>query len=109
AIDRPGNVYVGLASFNPDTSGVWRIGRDGTVVRFAALPADGVANGLAFDRRGNLLVSDSFRATIWRVTPDGDVSEWLSDPAFVGSTEPCGGGFLPIGINGIAFDSQGDL
>ena len=55
-----GNLYVAISSFSPDTHGVWRVSQDGIEVkRFAALDTGGLPNGLAFDRGGNLYVSDS--------------------------------------------------
>jgi hypothetical protein len=33
---------------------------------------------VAFDDQGNAYVTDGYASAIWRVTPDGEVSEWLS-------------------------------
>ena len=65
--DAPGNVYAALASFDPATHGVWRISPRGVSERIAALDPAGFPNALAFDERGNLFVSDSLLATIWRI------------------------------------------
>ena len=55
-------------------------------------------NDLAFDDEGNLYITDSFQATIFRVTPGGGVAEaYYQDPAFDTSAIP---GFA-LGFNGI--------
>jgi sugar lactone lactonase YvrE len=57
-----------------------------------------LVNDLAFDDQGNLYITDSFQATIFRVTPGGGAAEpWYQDPRFDTSTLP---GFTP-GLNGI--------
>jgi len=68
---------------------------------FAAIPGGAAAgpNGLAFDAAGNVYISDSFQATIWRTPPAGGVPvAWVSDP-LLGTT-----GVPPFGANGIAFN-----
>jgi sugar lactone lactonase YvrE len=53
-------------------------------------------NDLAFTPDGALYVTDSFRATIYRIAPGGGAMEpWFTSPSLVG------GGPLPIGTNGI--------
>jgi sugar lactone lactonase YvrE len=91
---------------------VWRISRDGTALLLASIPFASGLNALAFDKRGDLFVSDSFMAAIYRVGPDGSVDVWLTDPLLQGITPttcstPFPGG--PRGANGIAFDSKGDM
>lgn len=57
-----------------------------------------LANDLAFDRSGNLYITDSFQATIFRVRPGGGQAEvYFQDPRMDTSTLP---GFS-IGMNGI--------
>lgn len=64
----------------------------------AAAPDPG-PNALAFDAKGNVYISDSFQATIWRTGPSGGVAEaWLVDP-LLGTT-----GVPPFGANGMAFN-----
>ena len=110
AIDAPGNVYVALNDV-PDTRGVWRISRDGTTALIAALPFAGMVNGLAFDARGNLFVSDSLGGRIYKVDRDGLVTAWSIDPFLAGATPTACGRFPagPGGANGLAFDKHGDL
>ena len=69
--------------------------------QFAAIPGGAAAgpNGLAFDADGNVYISDSFQATIWRTPPGGGVPvAWVSDP-LLGTN-----GVPPFGANGIAFN-----
>ena len=69
--------------------------------QFAAIPGGtaGGPNGLAFDAAGNVYISDSFQATIWRTSPAGGVpAAWVSDPLLGTSGVP------PFGANGIAFN-----
>jgi sugar lactone lactonase YvrE len=68
---------------------------------FAAIPGGTAAgpNGLAFDAAGNVYISDSFQATIWRTPAGGGVPvSWVSDPLLGTSGVP------PFGANGIAFN-----
>ena len=69
--------------------------------QFVAIPGGtaGGPNGLAFDAAGNVYISDSFQATIWRTSPAGGVpAAWVSDPLLGTSGVP------PFGANGIAFN-----
>jgi sugar lactone lactonase YvrE len=71
---------------------------------FATIPGGAAAgpNALTFDHAGNVYVSDSFQATIWRTGPGGgDPIAWVSD-ALLGTT-----GVPPFGANGLAFDTAG--
>jgi len=114
AVDRQDNVYAALNSGNSpgsDTHGIWRIRPDGTKELFAALPANGFPNQPLFDKSGNLLVTDSLLGVIWRITPTGQVSQWLSDPLLAGNANACSPAFPvgPLGANGMAFDERGAL
>lgn len=113
-LNAAGNVYVAGANVGGGgTSGVYRIpAGGGTPVLIAAIA--GIPNGLAFDRHGNLYVSESSRGHIYRIH-HGTVSLWAHsrllaplDPAQPG---PCGKPFPggAFGANGIAIDSHGDL
>jgi sugar lactone lactonase YvrE len=105
AVDARGNVYAALASFDAATHGVWRISPKGTSERIAALDPTGFPNGLAFDDRGNLFVSDSFLATVWQIGKHGGpVKAWLQSPLLAG--DPVNG--AGFGANGLAF-WRGDL
>ena len=110
AVDAPGNVYAALNDV-PATRGVWRISRDGSMELMAALPFAGMVNGLAFDSRGNLFVSDSLGGRIYKVDRDGVITAWSIDPFLAGATPTACGQFPagPAGANGLAFDNHGDL
>ncbi|HEU4391227.1 MAG TPA: SMP-30/gluconolactonase/LRE family protein [Blastocatellia bacterium] len=54
-------------------------------------------NDLAFDDAGNLYVTDSLQATIWRIAPGGGAPQiWFQDSRLVGNPA-----FGFIGVNGI--------
>jgi sugar lactone lactonase YvrE len=60
-------------------------------------PAPVLLNDLAFDKRGNLYVTDSFQATIWRVPPGGGAPQvWFQDARIDG----------PFGPNGVRIDAK---
>jgi sugar lactone lactonase YvrE len=101
--DATGRLYVGVSSGNPATQGVHVIERDGSTHRIAGTEAIGFPNGLAFDRRGNLYVTDSAAGIVWRIDRDGAVTPWLAH-ALLQGTGAFGLGF-PIGANGIAYDN----
>jgi sugar lactone lactonase YvrE len=98
AVDHAGNVYAGVQSANPAAAGVWRFDRQsGAATRLPGTAAIGIPNGLAFDRRMNLFVTDSTGA-IWRIPWGGRASIWLRDDALTGD----GSLGLFLGANGIA-------
>src|SRR5262245_13153599 len=58
-------------------------------------------NDLAFDGAGNLYVTDSFAATIYRIPPGGGApTVYFSDPRLAG--DPA----IPFGVNGIRVDKN---
>ncbi|HKC19242.1 MAG TPA: SMP-30/gluconolactonase/LRE family protein [Candidatus Dormibacteraeota bacterium] len=92
-----------------------------TPVRVAA-PGSGAPeffwNGMAFDHRGNLFVSESHFGEIWRLGTDGSFTRWIASDLLLGTTNPgpCGivhpaiaAGFGIIGANGVFFDKHGDM
>jgi sugar lactone lactonase YvrE len=100
ATDRVGNVYGGVQSANPDANGVWRFQHaTGAATRIPGSEAMQLANGLAFDARGNLYVTDSRLGAIWRIRPGGAAHVWLQDDALAGD----GSLGLFLGANGIAY------
>ncbi|MEU8467948.1 hypothetical protein AB0F30_08475 [Streptomyces sp. NPDC029006] len=90
-----GTLYFLYATGTSELTGVWRLRPGGTPQRIAALPADGLPNGLALDgRTGLLYVADSVRGTIWRLPAAGGApTRWATGPEL----RPAG--FL--GANGI--------
>lgn len=79
AVDQDGNIYIGNMGLAPDRQGteVFRITLDGEVEVFA----DGFfgASGNAFDSDGNLYQSSFSGDTVSRITPDGEVSEYVTE------------------------------
>ncbi|HWD16073.1 MAG TPA: SMP-30/gluconolactonase/LRE family protein [Casimicrobiaceae bacterium] len=68
---------------------------------FAALPASAGPNALAFDAAGNVYISDSFGATIWRTPSTGGApAPWVADPLLGTSGVP------PFGANSMAFNGN---
>ncbi len=90
-----GTLYFLYASGTPDLTGVWRLRPGGTPHRVAALPADGLPNGLALDEHHHrLYIADSVRGEILTVrTAGGDPTTWSAAP------ELAAAGFL--GVNGL--------
>ena len=106
AVDAVGNVYVAVATFNPATSGVYRVERDGSSARLAGTGSIAFPNGLTFDKRGNLYVTDTIMGAVWRIPRDGPAHMWLQSPLLVGDGSIGFG--IPLGANGIAY-RQGEL
>jgi sugar lactone lactonase YvrE len=71
----------------------------GAATLFTQLPAGSGPNALAFDRAGNVYISDSFGATIWKTGPAGGAAvAWKTDPLLATT------GFPPFGANGLDFN-----
>jgi hypothetical protein len=65
--DHAGSLYVALCTGSPDQQGIWRVSPDGSASRIAALPADGIPNGMALDQRhGFIYVADSLLSQFGR-------------------------------------------
>ncbi|HEY1266639.1 MAG TPA: SMP-30/gluconolactonase/LRE family protein [Candidatus Binatia bacterium] len=110
AFDKQGNLYIAGGR----SGRIYRVGPGGgSALPFAEIPAfmrtlpDGktqqsiVANGLAFDAKGTLYVSDTARGAIWRVSIAGDDKP--------GKPEKIAENPLLEGADGIAFDRTGKL
>jgi sugar lactone lactonase YvrE len=73
--------------------------QSGAASVFTTIPGSGGPNALAFDVAGNVYISDSFQATIWRTPPGGGApTAWVTDPLLGTSGVP------PFGANGLAFN-----
>lgn len=112
------NPFVGIsaavcAAFGPDGKlyvvepfvGVIRMDLDdaNTQSVYATFPATGptLLNDLTFDSNGNLYVTDSFAATIYKVPAGGGVpTVWFTNPALVGHPA------FQVGVNGIRIDKN---
>jgi sugar lactone lactonase YvrE len=102
AIDPDGNVYAALDTRKRASKGVWRIRRDGSMVRLAGSERMEFPNALTFDLAGNLYVTDSEPGEIWRFRPDGTGGPWTRDVLLEPLPfDPLG--FPLPGANGIAF------
>ncbi|MFI0940875.1 SMP-30/gluconolactonase/LRE family protein [Streptomyces sp. NPDC021020] len=90
-----GTLYFLYATGTADLTGVWRLRPGGRPQRIAALPANGLPNGLALDpRTGTLYVTDSVLGTIWSVPAAGGTpTAWSTAPELAST------GFL--GANGL--------
>ncbi|MEU8470791.1 hypothetical protein AB0F30_23310 [Streptomyces sp. NPDC029006] len=90
-----GTLYFLYATGSSDLTGLWRLRPGSAPQRIAALPADGLPNGLAFDRaQRHLYIADSVLGTVWRVPAGGGTpTRWATAP------ELAAAGFL--GANGI--------
>jgi sugar lactone lactonase YvrE len=103
--DKEGNLYVvdaaqGILKIDPKTleqttyaSGFHPV----YTSPYAQAPM--LLNDLAFDKKGNLYVTDSFQATIWRVPPGGGTAQvWYQSPIVDGI----------FGPNGVRVDDSSD-
>ena len=105
AVDAPGNVYVAFW-LDPATQGVIRVTKKGDWERLPGTEDILWPNALAFDKRGNLYVTDSLGGAIWRIPRGGSAELWLQHEFLEGTDEIPG--FPPVGANGIAYH-QGSL
>jgi len=108
-VGHDGCVYNTSVSLDPTIPGafVWRTCTEGTIAQqFAALDQTGGPNDLAFDDVGNAFVTDPFLGKVWKVTPQGTASVWLSDPLLEGNAASPFIVFHAQGVNGIAFDKH---
>jgi sugar lactone lactonase YvrE len=102
AVDAPGNVYAAVATFDPATSGVYKIARDGTFARLPGTEEIEFPNGVTLDKEGNVYVTDTTLGAVWRVPAAGGLAElWFRSPLLEGDGRIGFG--VPLGANGIAF------
>jgi sugar lactone lactonase YvrE len=102
AVDAPGNLYVAVATFNPATSGVYKIARDGSFERLPGTGAIAFPNGVTLDKQGNIYVTDSILGAVWRIPAAGGAPEmWFQSSLLLG--DGSAGIGVPIGANGIAY------
>jgi sugar lactone lactonase YvrE len=102
-----GCVYTASTSLSPNPGAfVWRICTPGNVEQIAALDPTGGPNDLAFDRDGNLFVTDPFLGQIWAIDRNGAARVWLADALLKGNAAAPALLFHVQGVNGIAFDKH---
>jgi sugar lactone lactonase YvrE len=98
-----GTAFFGKDLYVADTVGVWKIDPSGNKTVFLSvekLPVPpGLLNDLAFDKEGNLYLSDTFRSLVYRVTPKAEVSIALDKSKLPELSGP----------NGLAVDDEGNL
>ncbi|MEZ4308658.1 MAG: hypothetical protein R3F14_11490 [Polyangiaceae bacterium] len=105
AFDGP-DLYVALASFVEETSGVWRVYPDGSTERVVPFSAGEFPNDLTFDTAGNMYVTESIAGAVYKVPAGSWERElWVQDAALVGDVNVSPVPF-PIGANGIAYDDE---
>lgn len=96
-----GSYYALYATGESDTTGLWKLDDEGAFERVAALPAEGLPNGLAYDEEHDrFLAADSVAGAIYSIEADGTVAVWSDDPGLAQA------GFL--GANGVQLH-EGDL
>ncbi len=98
--DERGNLFVGVHSCDPASSGLWKVGiATGARTKVASAPPNALLNGTIVDGE-TVLVTDSFFDVVWQAPISGSgqpVTVWKDDPLF---KVPAGAPFP--GPNGIA-------
>lgn len=109
AVSANGDLYVAMAAGLD--KGVWRVDREGQKELLPNSNQIFFANGLAFDDRGALYVTESVSVTslppqgpgsIWRIPRGGQAELWMRDELLRGTGAL--GQPVWIGANGIAYD-----
>jgi gluconolactonase len=75
AVDRAGNVYF---TDQPNDK-IWKYGLDGKLSEF--LSPSGRANGMYFDKKGNLIACADGQGQLWSISPDGQKKVLLDNVA----------------------------
>ena len=93
AIDFQGNFYVSNDN-NTQRGDILKVSPDGTKTVLATI--DGWPTGLTLDHQNNIYVSNFLTPTVHKITPEGEVTVFASDPRLAGGV-------------GIDFDRRGNL
>jgi sugar lactone lactonase YvrE len=117
AVDAAGSVYASNAG-----GGIYKIFQSGVASIFAGAPGrrgsqDGLAAnasfsgpaGLAFDANGNLYVADAGNHTVWKITPQGQVSTLAGTDGVIGALDGQGTGAQFLAPYSLTADRQGNL
>src|SRR4029453_10831654 len=100
--DGRGSLYAAVSAGDPAVTGVYKIKRDGSFSRLPGTEAIAFPNGLTFDKRGNLYVTDTTAGAVWRIPRRGGSAElWFQSPLLEG--DGSAGVGVKIGPNGIAY------
>jgi sugar lactone lactonase YvrE len=92
-----GNLYVSVASCDPESRGIWRVSPKGKVKQLTTLPPDSFPNGIVL-HRNKLYIADSNLGLIWKMpVTGGTASVWVEDESLLRADPP--GGFT--GANGL--------
>jgi sugar lactone lactonase YvrE len=102
---------LGDVSFQPETGNLLVVDYGGKQVLkvnpmsgassvFISIPGEKAApNGMTFDKKGNIYLTDSFQGTVWKAGPSGGTpTAWVKTDLLVSH------GFPRLGANGLAFD-----
>src|SRR5258708_5352193 len=85
-LDAEGNGFIAVIQINPEMGkGIWEVPASGGSA-FQVASGVGVWNGMAFDHRGNLYVSDAAGGAIWRLAKNGDFTMWSGSSLLKGTT-----------------------
>ncbi len=112
AVDPQGNVYMARTETAAPYNGVYRVDAEGNIALVPGTQNMVFPDGLAFDKRGNLYITELYshgpasgtfaEGGIWRVPRGGTAEVWLRHDPLSGLLPPI---FFshPSGANGIAF------
>jgi sugar lactone lactonase YvrE len=111
AVDAEGNVCMARTGAAAPYNGVYRVDTGGHIALIPGTQNIVFPDGLAFDQRGNLYITEVFsidpssgafaQGGIWRVPRGGTAQVWLRDDLLTGVAPTLFP--FPVGANGIAF------
>ncbi len=105
--DASGQIHAAYVSFTPDAApGIYRAkSTGGEATLWASHPDMVFPNGLAWDDKGALFVTDAAFGGVMKVAADGTVTPWVQDDLLKGDPPACGepADALAIGANGLVW------